>query len=309
VKTAILLCVTLYVIMSPVAAQHDRFARRLFRSRLTPGRGGITLEHNMNKQEKLADLRRSLNQTGLPPDRPLVSLGVTGADDALGGGLLPGALHEIHAGDWGAAGFAACLAIRMASSKPLFWVRPDYEALEYGGISPNGLLELGGDPARLVMLAAPNATEALAAAADILACPHVGVLVLELSRNPASLDLVASRRLAFAAAQSGVTVLALREGAVEMPNAALSRWQVKSAPSSSGDDWGEPAFTAQLVRNRLGPTGNWTMQWDVDHGLFRETRHDQYAPHPGRVAAAFAHRPDLSSRQSRASDNGRAVGV
>jgi protein ImuA len=269
----------------------------------------------MNKQEKLANLRRSLTQAGLPPDRPPMSLGVVGADEALGGGLLPGALHEVHAGDWGAAGFAACLAIRMAAralprkNKPLFWVRPDYEALEYGGISPNGLLELGGDPAGLVMLATPNAIEALTAAADILACPHVGVLVLELSRNPASLDLVASRRLAFAAAQSGVTMLALREGAVEMPSAALTRWQVKSAPSSPDDDWGAPAFTAQLVRNRLGPTGRWTMQWDVDHGLFRETRHDQHAPHPGRVAAAFAHRPDFSSRQRRASDNSRAIGV
>ena len=267
--------------------------------RLTPRLDGITLEHNMNKQEKLADLRRALTKAGLPPDRPSISLGVAGADEALGGGLMPGALHEVHARDWGAAGFAACLAIRMAHlsrHKPLFWVRPDYEALEYGGISPNGLLELGGDPARLVVLAAPNATEALAAAADILACPHVGALVLELSRNPASLDLVASRRLAFAAAQSGVTVLALREGATEMPSAALTRWQVKSAPSSPDDDWGAPAFTAQLVRNRLGPTGRWTMQWDVDHGLFRETRHDQYAPHPGRVAAAFAHRPDIQAR-------------
>ena len=280
-----------------------------FRPRLTPGRSRIRLEHNMNKQEKLADLRRSLTQAGLPPDRPPVGLGVAGADEALGGGLLPGALHEIYAGDWCAAGFAACLAIRATGRKPLFWVRPDYEALEYGGISPTGLLELGGDPARLVLLASPNATEALAAAADILACSHVGVLVLELSRNPASLDLVASRRLAFAAAQSGVTVLALREGAAEMPSAALTRWQVKSGPSSSDDDWGEPAFTAQLVRNRLGPTGNWTMQWDVDHGLFREPRHDQHAPHPGRVAAAFAHRPDITSRQRRASDNSRALGV
>jgi len=69
----------------------------------------------MNKQEKLANLRRSLTQAGLPPDRPPMSLGVVGADEALGGGLLPGALHEVHAGDWGAAGFAACLAIRMAA--------------------------------------------------------------------------------------------------------------------------------------------------------------------------------------------------
>ena len=257
----------------------------------------------MNKSEKLADLRHSMARYGLPPERPPLPLGVAETDRTLGGGLLPGALHEIHAGDWAAAGFAACLAIQAAGhsshgkGRPLFWVRPDYEALEYGEISPNGFLELGGDPAQLILLRAPNATEALAAAADILAAPQVGALVLELGGNPRSLDLVASRKLAFAAAASGVTALLLREGATQMPSAALTRWQVESAPSEDGDEWGAPTFKAALTRHRLGSTGCWTMQWDVDHGLFRETRRDQYAPYPGLVAATLAHRPDHPSRQ------------
>lgn len=243
-----------------------------------------------------------MTRYGLPPDRPPLALGVAGTDQALGGGLLPGALHEVYAGDWAAGGFAACLAIQAAKSKPLFWVRPDYEALEYGEISAGGLLELGGDPAQLIMLRAPHAADALAAAADILACPHAGALVLELGGNPKSLDLVASRRLAFAAAASGVTLLLLREGGVEMPGAALTRWRVTSAPSKDGDDWGAPAFTAALVRNRLGPTGCWTMQWDMNHGLFRETRREQSAPHDslpkdfGFVAAAPSYRPDTEAR-------------
>jgi protein ImuA len=254
------------------------------------------MEHNMNKMEKLADLRHSLAKYGLPPERPLLTLGVAGADQALGGGLLPGALHEVHAGDWSAGGFAACLAIRAAGRKPLFWVRPDYEALEYGGVDPVGLLELGGNPADLFLLRAANATEALAAGADILACPHAGALVLELTGNPKVLDLVASRRLAFAAAASGVTVLLLREGAMEMPSAAMTRWQIASAPSQDKDDWGAPCFAATLSRNRLGPTGVWIMQWDMDHGLFREPRRHQQTPHPGRMAAAPLHRPDLPAR-------------
>jgi protein ImuA len=269
---------------------------RTFEADLTPGRSAIRLEHNMNRSEKLADLRHSLAKYGLPPERPLLPLGVAGADQALGGGLLPGALHEVQAGDWSAGGFAAYLALRAAGGKPLFWVRPDYEALEYGEISPAGLLELGGNPANLFLLRAPNVSEALAAGADILACPHVGALVLELTGNPKALDLVASRRLAFAAAASGVTVLLLREGAVEMPNAAMTRWQVASAPSQDGDDWGAPSFAATLTRNRLGPTGAWIMQWDMDHGLFRETRRHQQAPHPGRMAAAPFHRPDSPAR-------------
>ena len=32
-------------------------------------------------------------------------------------GCRPGALHEVFAGDWGAGGFAACLAILAAGTK------------------------------------------------------------------------------------------------------------------------------------------------------------------------------------------------
>ena len=59
---------------------------------------------------------------GLPPDRPAIPLGHPQADSILGGGLRPGALHEVFAGGWSASGFAALLAIRAAGAKPLFWV-------------------------------------------------------------------------------------------------------------------------------------------------------------------------------------------
>ena len=88
----------------------------------------------MNKIEKIEELRRFVTRYGLPPDRPVLPLGVAAADAALGGGLLNGALHEVYAQDWAAGGFAACLALRLAGKKPVFWIRPDYEALEYGGL-------------------------------------------------------------------------------------------------------------------------------------------------------------------------------
>jgi protein ImuA len=245
----------------------------------------------MNKAEKLADLRHSLRRYGLPPERPALSLGMDALDAMLGGGLVPGALHEVHAADWGAAGFAACLALRAAGDKPLFWVRPDYEALEYGEVSPLGLLELGGRPDRLIRLCPPNVTEALAASADILSCAPVGALVLEVTDNPKSLDLVASRRLSFAAAESGVTLVMLREGAVESASAALTRWRVESRSSQPGDEWGLPTFHAELLRHRQGGTGAWTLQWDPDHGRFREPSRQQHAPHPLAMAAAPSHRP------------------
>ena len=223
----------------------------------------------MNKSAKLAELRHSLARYGLPHDRPPVPLGCGSVDAVLGGGLRPGALHEVFAHGWAASGFGVLLAMLSAGTKPLFWVRPDYEAMEYGALSPSGLLELGGDPRQLVMVRARGSLDALSAAGDILACTHVGALLLELEGDPKCLDLVASRRLALAAQESGVTAVMLRCGAEAEPSAALTRWQVTSAPSApSDDDWGAPVFDVQLVRHRAGGLGRFLLTWNIEHGCF-----------------------------------------
>jgi protein ImuA len=223
-----------------------------------------------------------------------VALGHAGADAVLGGGLKPGALHEVFAAGWSAGGFAALLAVQAAKGKSLFWVRPDYEGMEYGAVSPNGLLELGGDPRQLILVRSRKTADALSAASDILACPHVGALLLEIGGQPKCLDLVASRRLAFAAGESGVTVILLRGGADATSSAALTRWQVMSAPSRAGDDdWGNPIFDAQLIRHRLGGLGHFLMQWNPQHACFD-------TPDIGAVAAVPADRPARASRQRRA---------
>ena len=227
------------------------------------------IEHIMNKCEKFAELRHSLARYGLPPERVPVATGHPQADAVLGGGLRPGSLNEIFAQGWSAGGFAALLALRMAGRKSFFWVRPDYEAMEYGAVSPNGLLELGGHPQALILIRTRNAADALAAANDILACSHVGALLLEIEGMPKCLDLVASRRLSLAAAESGVTVLLLRNGALPAPSAALTRWQVASAPSQRCDeDWGNPVFDAQLTRHRAGGLGNFLMKWNLQVSKF-----------------------------------------
>jgi protein ImuA len=241
----------------------------------------------MNKQEKLADLRHFLNRYGLPHDRPAIPLGLVEADGVLEGGLRRGALHEVFADDWGAGGFAACLAIRAMGRKPLFWIRTDYAALEYGALSAIGFLELGGDPKNLFLLRAPNVEEALSAAADILACPHMGAVMLELEGRAQALDLPAGRRLGLIAEESGVPLFLLREGADPRPSAATTRWQVQSLGArADDDDWGSPRFLARLTRHRLGGLGEWIMEWNPQDGIFR-----QETTHPGTVAAASSHRP------------------
>src|ERR1700722_4548173 len=137
--------ITRYVITRPVAAQHDRCAKRS--GELDSRRRGSKWERIMNRSEKIAELRHFVARYRLPDLRPPVALGHSGADAVLGGGLHPG-VHEVFARDWCAGGFAAALAIRATTDSslkkgPLFWVRPDYEAFEYGGVSAKGLLELG----------------------------------------------------------------------------------------------------------------------------------------------------------------------
>src|SRR4051812_40479302 len=83
------------------------------------------IERIMNKSAKLAELRHFMARYGLPPERVPIPLGEAGADTVLGGGLKPGALHEVLAQGWSAGGFAAGLAILATDTKPLFWVRPD----------------------------------------------------------------------------------------------------------------------------------------------------------------------------------------
>jgi protein ImuA len=239
------------------------------------------IEHIMNKSAKLAELRHALARHGLPHDRPGISLGKA-VDGVLGGGLRPGALHEVFARGWSGGSFAVLLAMLAAGTKTLFWVRPDYEAMEYGVLSPNGLLELGGDPRHLVMVKTRNPADALSAAGDILACPHVGALLLELEGQPKCLDLVASRRLVLAAEQSGVTAVMLRSGAMPQPSAALTRWDVASAPSSSADDdWGNPVFDVQLVRHRLGGLGRFLLKWNLEISMFVD-------PLPSQLGSASA---------------------
>ena len=113
--------------------------------------------------------------------------------------------------------------------------------------------------AQLILVRTRNAADALSAAGDILACPHVGALLLEMGGKPKCLDLVASRRLAFAAGKAASRVILLREGASAEPSAALTRWQVASAPShADDDDWGNPVFDAQLIRHRAGRAGTFS---------------------------------------------------
>jgi protein ImuA len=223
-------------------------------------------------------------------------LGVDSLDRALGGGLARGRLHELFGAEAadgpGATGFAAMLArLALSPAAPLLWLRQEEAERGGGQLSATGLAQIGIDPSRLVLLVLPDPLTLLRAAADVVRCSAVGAAVIELWKQPRALDLTASRRLAVAAEESGVTTLMLRVEAEPTPSAAHTRWQIASAPSVAleADAPGHPALDIALLRQRGRPDGGrWRLEWDRERATFGE------APLPGAVVPAAAGGPQAA---------------
>ena len=219
-----------------------------------------------------------------------LSFGEAHIDARLNGGLSVAALHEIYAAreSDGAtvAGFALMLASRCNRAGPLVWMRED-RARQGGRPYGLGLAELGHDPARLLLIQAPDTIALLRAGADAVACGAVAVVILEHWGKAGAVDLTASRRLALAAGRSGVLTILLRQGDT-VPSAAQSRWQVATAPSRAlaANAPGAPVFDIRLLRHRSGIAGfDARLEWDRDRRSFA-------ASLPGAAPAAIVQRTD-----------------
>lgn len=222
------------------------------------------------------------------PAAERLPLGPAGLDEALGGGLERGRLHEIVPGGTfhlgAAAGFALALAAR--TSGRVVWIQQDMAALE-GGI-PYGLgLELFGlTPSRLLIVRTAHARDALWAMEESLRCPGIAAVIGEMAEAGDSADLTATRRLNLVAERQGTLPLLLRQQPLRGTSACATRWQVRAAPGR-GDGFGgigRTAFTLALEKNRHGPCGDWQVEWDHEQRHFRTAL-------PVIVAAAPEHRP------------------
>ena len=199
--------------------------------------------------DHLAMLRRSLASSAggrLLAGNKRIATGHPALDATLNGGLARGRVHELFAAEAAdgpsAAGFAVMLALRAVGKQaPIFWLRTDEAQRRGGRIYGPGLAELGGDPDALVLGVAPDSKTLLRSAADAARCPGLGALVVECWGKCAELDLTASRRLALAAEQSGVTLFLLRLEAEPVPSAADTRWAVSAAPSPALEAHAPPA--------------------------------------------------------------------
>ena len=232
-----------------------------------------------------------------------VATGHMALDAALGGGLARGRVHELFALEAGdgpsASGLAAMLALRTIGRQgPIFWLRSDQAQRHGGSIHAPGLKELGGDPDGLVLGQAPDTGALLKSAADAARCPGLKALIVECWGKCPELDLTASRRLALATEQSGVTLFLLRLEAQPLPSAADTRWSVGAAPSRplEANAPGPPMFEIELLRRRAGPSGmRWHLEWDRDQIIFREPAY------PGAVVSLPAGRPPAAHHGMRLS--------
>jgi len=242
--------------------------------------------------EKLANLRATLAGAGLEAlvGNARVPLGFAQADTVLKGGLERGVLHEVYAAtncETSATAFAAGLAARVAGKKKILWIRQDFSAVEFGELSATGFFELGIDPSQILLVCTAHADDAIKAASEALTCAALGAIVIEISGAPKILDMVTSRRLTLAAAQKNVTAFLLRFAAKPEASTAETRWLVRTAASSTeNENWGQPVFQTDLVRNRHGRTGHWVMEWNCDEGLFREPAFGIAAHHRAVVSAS-----------------------
>ena len=207
----------------------------------------------------------------------VVPLGHAGIDARLGGGLERGRLHEIFAFEAddasGAAGFATMILRRANRGRSsVVWLRQEEAHAVGGALHMPGLVELGAGAIDLVVGILPDSLSVLRVAADVARCAEVGLVVIELWKNPRPLDLTASRRLAVAAEGSGVTALLLRIAAVPEPSAAMTRWAVRSVPAVplEANAPGHAALEVELMRQRGGKAGGrWIVEWNRDEGIFQ----------------------------------------
>jgi len=232
----------------------------------------------MSRTIRLSAARALVPTPGLAPvaagEAARVGFGDAQVDAQLGGGLLVGALHEFYAAregdDVATAGLAVLLALRCGRAGPLVWMREDRARRPYG----LGLAALGADPARLLLVQAPDTLAMLRAAAEAVACASIAAVIIEQSGRASGIDLTATRRLGLAAARSGVLTLLLRAGA-PVPSAAQSRWQVASAASTplAANAPGLSAIDICLLRHRGGLADVSTrLEWDNDRRHFAPAR-------------------------------------
>ena len=200
-----------------------------------------------------------------------IPLGMAAVDQALGGGLACGTLHDVSPRgpfDFGvASGFALALAARRGGET--LWIQQDFAGAEAGLVYGPGLDLFVLPSQRLLVLHVARAVDVLWAAEEALRCRALAGVVAEVAHD-AAVDLTTTRRLALAAQEGrGIGILLLQRSS-RVPSAAATRWQIAALPSQPDEfgGLGRPGFDLSLFKNRNGPGGRWSVTWNQHDCIF-----------------------------------------
>jgi protein ImuA len=227
---------------------------------------------------------QSLQKTAaLESDPGVLPFGIASVDAILGGGLACGALHEIAARSKAHLAAATGFTLGLSSShqqrgRGVLWIAEDMALNESGALCGSGLDQFGLAPERLLTIHAAGKRDVLWAMEEALRCRAVGAVIGELRNG--DIGTVAVRRLSLAASASGALALLLRGVPATDSSTAATRWVVGAATSVARYGPGSPRFAVDLVRNRRGPLGSWTLEWsDIDE-RFVLAAHSQFMAMP-----------------------------
>lgn len=224
-------------------------------------------------------------------------LGVPAFDSLFADGAMPlHALTELRSAEsrsGGAmSGFLVALMVMLSARRPgpLLWVRESRIGYELGQPAALGLLHLGLDPGRLLLVEVARAADVLGAIEDGLGSGALGAVIGEMQDSPKVLDLTASRRLALRARDHAVPALLLSHGSAPQSSAATTRLRIESRPSRPLDGFadgpGYPAWRVTVEKNREGRPGHADMEWNADDRSFAALE-----PLDGDLSAPPADRP------------------
>lgn len=226
--------------------------------------GGIDRSRLESLRALIGDAR-SGNPVTHRQRRMTTPLGIDALDAVLPWGGLPAAcLHEMIAGDIGAAatGFCAHLLARIAGvGGTVVWCRP--RMIRHGPrLYAPGLLRFGLELSRLLVVHARSDTDVLWAMEEAL---RSGAPAAVLGETAAGAP-IALRRLQLAAERGGVTGLLLRPfGAATRAGPATTRWRIGAAP---GGRSATARWQVQLLRCAAVAPTQWLLDWsDETHRL------------------------------------------
>lgn len=223
------------------------------------------LTKNAPRRAVAEELRRLLPRLeSIAAESRVLTFGLPALDSRLPqGGLAFGALHEVvpqSAADLPAAfGFIAATLARLPSRETLLFVisARKREAQPHG----HGLLRLGLDPSRVILVETGHEKQSLWAMEEALrsGVPSAVVGVVE-----KDLDLKTSQRLHLAAGSTGRMLLLLRPADAAGTSVAVTRWRIRAAKAAR-DRFGlieRLRWHAALERCRNGRPGEWLVEFD-----------------------------------------------